>query len=292
MARRAPTARARGASPSASAVPDPARGKLPPSRLISTHSGALEAIVAGQGGPSILLFSGAGVTLEGWRPLFPAIEQIGAVLAWNRFGAGKSDRPREPQTGALVVACLRELLRQTGLKPPYVLVGHSLGGLHANLFARLHPGDVRAVLLLEATHPRDREMLKGHESQLATVLGKLFALPQRLFRANLHAEMAQVDETVRQLKGAGPFPAVPLVVISGGNAPPRWLMSPTAWQLRQAHQQDLLHLSPLSERVIAGNSGHFPQRSEPQLVLQALRRVAGAAPAAQAAALATAFSSA
>jgi len=162
-------------------VPEPGGGKLPASRLYATHAGSLEAIVAGQGESSILLFSGAGVTLAGWRGLFPGLERAGKVLAWNRFGAGRSDRPRQPQTGALVVACLRELLQATGLPPPYVLVGHSLGGLHAHLFARLHPGEVRAVLLLEATHPRDREMLKGHEGQLAAVLGKLFALPQRLF---------------------------------------------------------------------------------------------------------------
>jgi pimeloyl-ACP methyl ester carboxylesterase len=175
-----------------------------------------------------------------------------------------------------------------------VLVGHSLGGLHANLFARSYPKEVRAVLLLEATHPRDREMLKGHESQLAAVLGKLFALPQRLFRANLHAEMVQLDETVRQVEAAGPFPAVPLVVISGGNAPPRWLMSPAAWKVRQAHQRDLLRLSPLSEQVVAARSGHFPQRSEPQVVLQALRRLAAvtAPDPVQAGAFATEFSSA
>jgi pimeloyl-ACP methyl ester carboxylesterase len=278
-------------------VPEPRPGKLPASRLYPARSGALEALIAGKGEPSILLFNGAGVTLQGWRGLFPRIEQIGTVLGWNRYGTGRSDRPREPQTGRLVVDCLRDLLEETGVQAPYVLVGHSLGGLHANLFARLFPREVRAVLLLEATHPRDSEMLRGHEGQLAAVLGKLFALPQRLFRANLHAEMAELDETVRQVDAAGPFPAVPLVVISGGKPPPRWLMPPAAWQQRQAHQRELAGLSPLGEQVMAAHSGHFPQRSEPQVVLDALQRLAVATPGpaqapAQAPALATAFSNA
>lgn len=229
--------------------------------------------MSGQGAPSLLLFNGAGVTLEGWRELYPDIERIGTVFAWNRSGVGRSERPRVPQTGGQVVSSLRELLERVKLPPPYVLVGHSLGGMHANLFARLHPQQVAGVVFLEATHPRDREMLKGHESQLAAVLGRLFALPQRLFRANLHAEITQVDETARQLNAAGPFPPVPLVVVSGGNAPPKWLVSPAALEIRRAHQRDLARLSPLGEQVIAAHSGHFPQRSEPEVVLDAMRRV-------------------
>jgi pimeloyl-ACP methyl ester carboxylesterase len=120
-------------------------------------------------------------------------------------------------------------------------------------------------------------MLKGHESQLAAVLGKLFALPQRLFRANLHAEITQVDETARQVAEAGGFPPVPLMVVTGGNAPPRWLVSPAALEVRRAHQRELARLSPLGEQVVAEKSGHFPQRSEPQRVVEAVRRIVQAA---------------
>ena len=63
------------------------------------------------------------------------------------------------ESGAVVIASLRELLRYAGLQPPYVLVGHSIGGLYANLFARLYPAEVAGVLFVEATHPRDQEML-------------------------------------------------------------------------------------------------------------------------------------
>lgn len=198
---------------------------------------------------------------------------MGSVFAWNRFGAGGSARPVQPQTGTVVVTTLRELLDHAGVKPPHVLVAHSLGGLYANLFARLYPQDVAAVALLEATHPRDKELLKGHESQLAAVLGKLFALPQKLFRANLHSEIDWIDATVRELAAAGPFPAVPLTVVSGANTPPKWLMPPAALEIRRAHQQDLVRLSPLGKQVIAPHSGHFPQLTQPQLVLDVLREL-------------------
>ena len=245
-------------------------GLLPSRHKLQTRSGALEYVLSGSGQPTIVLLNGAGVTLDGWRALYPAIEKMGTVFAWNRFGVKNSDAPRLAQTGAVVVASLRELLAYAGLAPPYVLVGHSLGGLYANLFARLYPQETAAVLFVEATHPRDHEVLQQHETQLTRALGKVFSLPQRLFRANVHAEIEWVGETVSEVASAGAFPPVPVTVITGGANPPKWLMSPAALQARRAHQQELVRLSPLGAQVIAARSGHFPQLTEPALVLEAL----------------------
>jgi pimeloyl-ACP methyl ester carboxylesterase len=195
------------------------------------------------------------------------------VFAWNRFGVKGSDAPRLKQTGAVVVASLRELLAYAGLQPPYVLVGHSLGGLYANLFARLYPKQTAAVLFLEAAHPRDQEVLKQHETQLTRALSKVFSLPQWLFRANVHAEIEWVAETVEEISAAGPFPQIPVTVITGSANPPKWLMSPAALQARREHQQALARLSPHGEQVIASKSGHFPQLTEPALVLELLQNL-------------------
>lgn len=248
-------------------------GLLPERKKLQTRSGALEYMVSGAGAPPIVLLNGAGVTLDGWRALYPAIERAGTVFAWNRFGLKGSDAPRLAQTGAVVVASLREVLGYAGLQPPYVLVGHSLGGLYANLFARLYPAEVAAVMFLEATHPRDQDVLQQHKTQLTSALSRVFSLPQRLFRANVHAEIDWVAETVDEVLAAGPFPAVPVTVVTGGANPPRWLMSPAALRARREHQQDLARLSPLGEQVIATKSGHFPQLTEPGLVIEVLQRL-------------------
>ena len=112
-------------------------GALPAIRALQTRSGRLSYILSGSGDPPIVLFSGAGLSLQGWEPLYPAIENMGTVLAWNRFGMQGSDPPVQRQTGTVVLASLRELLGYSGLNEPYVLVAHSLGGLFANLYARL-----------------------------------------------------------------------------------------------------------------------------------------------------------
>jgi pimeloyl-ACP methyl ester carboxylesterase len=248
-------------------------GTLPDRKKLQTRSGAMEYMVSGAGTPSLVLLNGAGVPLDGWRALYPSIERLGTVFAWNRFGLKGSDEPRRAQTGGVVVSSVRELLAYAGLQPPYVLVAHSLGGLYANLFARLYPAEVAAVLFLEATHPRDQHVLREHESQLTTALSKVFSLPKWLFRANVQAEIGWICESVAEVEAAGPFPAIPVTVVTGGASPPKWLMSPAALRARRAHQQELARLSPLGRQVIAAKSGHFPQRTEPALVLDELQRL-------------------
>lgn len=246
---------------------------MPPTDTIETRKGQLEYALSGDGAATIVLLNGAGMTLEGWSALYPQIEQLGRVFAWNRFGVQGSGDPPAVQDGAAIVASLRELLTRAGLRPPYVLVGHSLGGLHANLFARLHPHEVAAVLFLEATHPRDRDVLEQDEEQLKRGLSKVLAQPPGEFEANLHAEIAGAVETVDEVTAAGPFPPVPVAVITGGIDPPKALLSPDAVQARRGRQRALAALSARSEHVIAARSGHFPQRSEPQLVLRVLQQL-------------------
>ncbi|TFZ03344.1 alpha/beta fold hydrolase [Ramlibacter rhizophilus] len=249
-------------------------GALPPRQFVATSAGRLEFVRSGRGRPTWLLFNGAGIGLEGWQGLYPAIEQFGTVFAWNRFGLGRSDPPRAAQTGDGVVAVLREALAALSLEPPYVLVGHSLGGLHAHLFARRYPEQVAGVALLEATHPEEQDHGRGHESRLVQVLDRLFPLPKVRFRANLEAELRWQAETAREVRQAPPFPPVPLVVVTGAQAPPRWLADAQAVERRRLHQRELARLSPQGEQVMAWRSGHFPQRTEPQCVLRALRSLA------------------
>lgn len=242
---------------------------------LQTRSGLIEYALSGQGRPAVVLFNGAGVTLDGWRALYPGIDELAATLAWNRFGLPGSDVPRALQSGARVTAALRELLGYAALEPPYVLVGHSIGGLYANLFARLHPADVAGALMLEATHPGDEEVLGADASRAIRSLSKVLALPPELLRDNLRSELDAAHHVAMEIKAAGPFPSVPLTVITGAVPPPQWLMSEEAARARQAHQCELAHLSPRSEHVIAQQSGHFPQLSEPGVVLAALQRLIG-----------------
>lgn len=106
---------------------------------------------------TIVFESGLRGDVDGWAGvltgLAPAVQQGWSLFAYNRPGIGRSEPTERPRDGRQVVADLRELLRQQGLKPPFLLVGHSLGGLYQQLFARTYPGEVCGLVLVDAVYP-------------------------------------------------------------------------------------------------------------------------------------------
>lgn len=110
-------------------------------------------------GKQIVIFeSGLGGTMDWWAKVFPEIAKNTTAFAYNRPGYGASAPVSSSRDGKQIVEELRSLLRSRGLNPPYILVGHSLGGLYMQLLARRYPDEVSALVLVDSTHP---EQLKG-----------------------------------------------------------------------------------------------------------------------------------
>lgn len=243
---------------------------LPSSKRVAVSGQVLRFSLSGQGSPTIVMLNGSGGPLEGWHRLYPEIEQLGTVMAYDRPGVGASGRPREPQMGTTVILQLRALLREIGAKPPFLLVAHSFGGLHANLFARVYPEETCGVLFIEATAPNDVLNMKRYRSALQRAVTGLL---DRVSPPDPNDEVSNEAETVEEIAEAPDFPPIPVTVLSGGKRLPRWMVSSAAQQERERNQQGLVRLSPLGERVIARRSAHFPQMSEPQLVLEELAKL-------------------
>ena len=92
-------------------------------------------------------------TLDKWDKVVDGIKSDATVFAYNRPGYGLSDDTTRRRDGRHIVEELRGNLRHQGLKPPYILVGHSLGGLYMQLFARMYPQEVKGVVLVDAVYP-------------------------------------------------------------------------------------------------------------------------------------------
>lgn len=244
-------------------------------RQIAVVDGRRMAYVRlGEGAPPLVFLAGAGMDIDSWFKVLPGVAAFGTVIAVDRLGVGKSDRPTVPQTGGIVVAALRSLLAQTEVPSPYVLVGHSLGGLHAELFARLHPGEVAGVVLVEAASPEEA-MDPPRQGLTVRAIGAIADAFDRLRgRPRGLDEVDNVAETVRQIGAAPPFPDIPLVVVTGGK---RMRMVPeAAFAAHQEAQRGRAAISPQGRRVIAEASGHFPQIHDPDVVIVAIRDVAEA----------------
>ena len=125
----------------------------PPGRLVQIDDCRLHLQSAGHGLPSVVLESGLGGMSCAWGWIQPETAKFSRVVSYDRAGLGWSGPDPAPKTATLAARRLRALLEKSGVRPPYVLVGHSMGGLLVRVFAALYPDEVAGVVLLDAVHP-------------------------------------------------------------------------------------------------------------------------------------------
>ena len=226
----------------------------------------------------MVLINGAGGPLDGWMRVWEPLAELGTVVAWNRPGICASDPPDVAQTSGAVTRQLRTLLTALAFPGPHVVVGHSLGGLHALHFACSNPAHTAAVVLLEATAPQDVAAMAEHASPLQRGLQ---ALIDRMWPLHPHSEVVHAPTSAAQLGCLPPFPSVPLTVVTGMRPTLAWLTPASQRAARLRDQRALVHLSLHGSHVLAHRSGHFPQLTEPALVVRVIGdacRAAGVRP--------------
>ena len=235
---------------------------------METSKGKLQYNICGNGKPNIVLINGGSGPIEGWMKVLPEISESSSVFSYNRFGVSGSDKPNESQDGRTIVKTLREALTIVGFEPPFLLVGHSLGGLYANLYARLYPEEVAGIVFLESSHQKDLS-LNQYQGKFVKAINKMFTLFDSLSTHKQFNEVHFVKETVNQIQQIDAFPEIPVFVITGGKE--NRMMPEDIRKKRLENQLELLTLSKNSKHIIAGKSGHFPQLSEPSVVIEAIK---------------------
>jgi pimeloyl-ACP methyl ester carboxylesterase len=127
----------------------------PPGLLINIDSRPMHLQVRGPhtGGPTVVLEAGMGSFSPNWywvqQELAPSVRSV----AYDRAGLGWSRRSRRPRDAQTIAVELRDALREAGIEPPYVLAGHSFGGLPVRAFADLYPELTAGLILVDASHP-------------------------------------------------------------------------------------------------------------------------------------------
>ena len=224
----------------------------------SLYGHDFEYAVKGTQSPSVLLINGAGGPIEGWVKVWEKIGKENVVFAYNRLGIGKSSKPSEPQNGKVMLNDLRRLLLKLKIEPPYLIVGHSLGGFIAHLFATTYPSEVCGIVFLES-------------STISDVLSN--SKKRQSFDQNKITEVDYVLTTVNQIQQFSKFPNIPMVVIAGTKPAFRWLIPKKIREARLNHQIDLANLTQKGRVIFAQKSGHFPQLTEPEIVISEVNRL-------------------
>ena len=131
----------------------------PPGRLVDVGGYRLHLLCAGQGSPAVVVIPALGGAALGWLTIQRSLATETTVCLYDRAGLGWSDPPHGRRTAQAMAGELHALLERAPISPPYVLVGHSAGGLLARMYAHLYPGQVAGLALIDSSHPEQPRRL-------------------------------------------------------------------------------------------------------------------------------------
>jgi len=241
----------------------------PPGEMVDVGGRNLHLLITGDGaGPTIVLEA----AMFGFSPQWTWVQQELAsthtVVSYDRPGLGWSDPDPHGVDPDRIADDLHTALRRQGLPQPWILVGHSMGGLMVRTFADRYPDAVAGVVLVDATHP---EVAEGPTPRIAGPVVRLLGRTGVLRATGVLAREAaglpaealpivtstpHIDQAAREMAGFSTFGrdaaaadglgSTPLTVITAGDQSQWW----------QAHQRDLATLSSSSRHVVVPDAGH------------------------------------
>ena len=238
----------------------------------------------GDGNPTIVFSSGTGFPSDGWYQAGIANKMANKVRVFSydrifTFNSCLNPNNYMPITAKDVVTQLRQLLKKENIKPPYILVGHSFGGLYMLLYAKEFPNEVAGLVLMDATSDAGPTPLPQEAEKILQKLGN----PQNPAPENpLYNEMIGQLPSYLQMKNAPPLPKdMPLIVMYATKhcLPKTWtkkLMCMTPSQ-EAAHKKGQFEIYKMSRihRIIAMDGDHmsFFNQDKNQIVLNALNSI-------------------
>jgi pimeloyl-ACP methyl ester carboxylesterase len=251
------------------------RAYPPPGEMVDVGGYSLHINCVGQGSPTVLLDGGSGEMSADWVLVQREVSDTTRVCAYDRAGMGWSETGPEPRDAKQISNELHALLEGANIDGPYVLVGHSFGGLYMQTYAARYPDEVAGVVLVDSSQPDQfshqpvaRDSYEPQEFAVASLLARLgivrllskFApappeLPHKQ-RAQIDAlspstrqvstyslELRATPQSATQTRGLRSLGDKPLAVVTAGTQEPEWLKL----------QDDLVTLSSDStHRVVEG----------------------------------------
>jgi pimeloyl-ACP methyl ester carboxylesterase len=286
-----------------------------PGELVDIGGRKLHLWCSGKGSPTVIVESGASGFSIDWALVQPEVAKFTRICTYDRAGFAWSDQGPAINTVAQTMDDLHLLLRIAKVAPPYVLVGHSIGGLYVRAYQRRYPEEVAGLVLVDATPEDDaRYLVKGVDKagidmsydEMKLVYAPLIKnpppmpqpwtevpepvdrLPVPLQRARVWAInkwLSEIDQSqwwitaeswkeefiaLRRLRLAQPYVLgnLPLVVLHRGKR------SEPALDRKEA---ELAKMSRVGVERVAKESNHMIHLYQPELVVQAIRDVAGKA---------------
>ena len=284
-----------------------------PGQLVDVGGYNLHINCMGQGSPTVILEAGLGDFSLTWAFVQPEVATTTRVCSYDRAGYGWSEPGPQPRTTNTEVEELHTLLTNAKIQGPYVLVGHSLGGMLVRMYTHSYPEEVVGMVLVDSLHEdkpirlpeiqaktdqitiKAFRMLKLLSSSGMTALAPQFipndGLPEDVFeqRQAILAKAVYYKTTMDEVNALqescaevralhiNSFGNLPFIVLSSGRSEASSSLSDAEnqalWAVWQELQSELALLSSESKQIMAEQSGHNIQLDQPDLVIDAVREI-------------------
>ena len=227
----------------------------------------VETKVEGTGNPAVILESGFTGGLFPWGPIQTEVAKQTLVLSYERAGLGRSEPRPNPRNAKQIARELPALLAAKAVAPPYILVGHSAGGLFVRVFAHMYPKEVAGLVLVDPATEEDYErILKDKTAEDLQKMGMPSAGVEQ-WRA--------LPDSLEEARHSWPLPKVPTVVFTSGTPLHAWPLATEEDMQKWLNSHNTLAARiPGATHIVLPNADHLSILKEDVVVVQILKIVA------------------
>jgi pimeloyl-ACP methyl ester carboxylesterase len=245
-----------------------------PGRMVDAGGYKIRLLVDGAGPQTVVFIAGGfGGRFGSWLPVANKVKAFARIVLYDRGGTGLSEAAPPPRDSKHIALELRTALKNSGLPPPYVIAGQSIGGIHARVFAHEYPKDTAALVLIDPTSEDfEAEQLKARpeastdvQEQTARMAAQAKGMPQ-----GMRYEFESLETDFIEARESWPLPSIPATLITS--------LHPGA---------DILHVSPMvwldlhqkfaaragAKHIITETLGHNMQNEDPGFVAETIHQV-------------------
>jgi pimeloyl-ACP methyl ester carboxylesterase len=231
---------------------------------VGGHS--LSLLIGGQGSPAVVFEGGFGTGIASWTTVQKDVAAFARTVSYDRAGLGQSESGPKPRSAKQIASELHTALEKAGVKPPYLLVGHSLGGIFVRVFADMYPKEVVGMVLIDPSQESFNEWIsKRLPDRLKAEQAQMANAPE-----GVRAEAAALGESDAQARVAKVPAGIPVTLLS---ATEDESMPADARRVWIEKHKEWIATVPGAKHMVLEKTPHFIQGQQPKLVIEIIQQM-------------------